>query len=168
MSTRTEAEPAKRFRHAAGRYPTGVTVLTTICDGEPCGMTVNSFASISIDPLLVLVSVNNSSRTYQRIRRSGVFAITVLGIGQQDVAGWFATSARPHGAGAFAGIPWRPAPHSRAPILLDGVSYFDCAVDQVHVAGDHTMVIGAVHAFDVLSDRPPLLFVRNRFTQLPD
>lgn len=165
MSTQTEPDLGIRFRHAASRFPTGVTVLSTVVDGEPYGMTVNSFASISIDPLLVLVSVNNNSRTYEQVERSGVFAVTVLGTGQQQVARWFANSARPTGAGAFADIPWWPAPHSRSPILAEGISYFDCVVDRVHVVGDHTMVIGAVRAFDVLSDRPPLLFVQSRFAQ---
>lgn len=162
MSTQTQ------FRRTAARFPTGVTVLSTVLDGEPHGMTVNSFATISIDPLLVLVSINNNSRTYERITRSGVFAVTVLGSCQQHVARWFADSTRPAGVAAFAGMPWRPAPHSRSPILLEGVSYFDCVVDQMHLAGDHTMVVGAVRAFDVLSDRPPLLFVRSRFTQPSD
>jgi flavin reductase (DIM6/NTAB) family NADH-FMN oxidoreductase RutF len=168
MSTRTEPDLGVRFRHAAGRFPTGVTVLSTVVDGEPHGMTVNSFASISIDPLLVLVSVNTNSRTYERIQRSGVFAVTVLGAGQQQVARWFANAARPPGAASFAGTPWRPAPYSRAPVLAEGISYFDCVVDRVYVAGDHTMVIGAVRAFDVLSDQPPLLFVQRQYAQLPD
>jgi len=168
MNTQTEPDLGMRFRHAAGSFPTGVTVLSTVVDGEPYGMTVNSFASISIDPLLVLASVNSNSRTYKQVERSGMFAVTVLGNGQQQVAQWFANSARPTGAVAFADIPWRPAPHSRSPILAEGISYFDCVVDHVHVVGDHTMVIGAVRVFDVLSDRPPLLFVQSRFAQLPD
>jgi flavin reductase (DIM6/NTAB) family NADH-FMN oxidoreductase RutF len=155
-----------RFRTTAATYPTGVTVLSTVADGQPHGMTVNSFASISIDPLLVLVSVTSDSRTYESIERSGVFAVTVLSEGQRQVAKWFADSKRPVGAESFAGLSWKPAPHSRSPILLDGISYFDCVVDQVHVAGDHTMVVGEVRAFDVLSQRPPLLFVGSRFTEL--
>ncbi|MCP2242616.1 flavin reductase family protein [Lentzea aerocolonigenes] len=155
-----------RFRSTAATFPTGVTVLSTVSDGEPHGMTVNSFASISIDPLLVLVSVNSSSRTYERIVQSGSFAVTVLSDGQQEVARWFANSQRPSGADSFAGVSWKPAPHSRSPVLLDGISYFDCELDQAYTAGDHTMLIGAVRAYDVLSDRPPLLFVRSRFTEL--
>ncbi|MFD7660924.1 flavin reductase family protein [Actinosynnema sp. NPDC059797] len=168
MSTAVEPDLGRRFRHAAGRFPTGVTVLSTVEGGRPCGMTVSSFTSVSLDPLLVLVSLGNGSRTCERIRRSGVFAVTVLADAQQEVARWFAGRARPDGEVAFDGIPWRPAPHSSAPILTDGVSFFDCAVEQVHAAGDHTVVIGAVRAFDVLSDRPPLLFVRSRFGRLTE
>jgi flavin reductase (DIM6/NTAB) family NADH-FMN oxidoreductase RutF len=154
------------FRSTAATFPTGVTVLSTVVDGQPHGMTVNSFVSVSIDPLLVLVSVTSGSRTYERIEQSGVFAVTVLSGDQQQVARWFADSARPSGADAFAGISWKPAPHTRCPILLDGVSYFDCVIDRLHVAGDHTMVIGDVRAHDVLSDRPSLVFVNSRFTEL--
>lgn len=168
MSTRTEPDLGVRFRHAAGRFPTGVTVLSTVLDGEPYGMTVNSFASISLDPLLVLVSLDNNSRTFEQVERSGVFAVTVLGTGQQQVARWFANPGRPPGGYAFAGTPWWPAPCTGSPVLADGISYFDCVVDRSHVAGDHTVVIGAVRTFDVLSDRPPLLFVQRQLTQLPD
>lgn len=154
-----------RFRTTAATFPTGVTVLSTVANGQPYGMTVNAFASISIDPLLVLVSVGRESRTYRRIERAGVFAVTVLSHSQGPVARWFADSSRPRGAGAFAGLAWKPAPHSGSPILLDGISYFDCMVDSMHEAGDHMMIIGAVQDYGVLSDRPPLLFIGSRFTE---
>jgi flavin reductase (DIM6/NTAB) family NADH-FMN oxidoreductase RutF len=153
------------FRSTAATFPTGVTVLSTVVDGQPHGMTVNSFVSVSIDPLLVLVSVTSGSRTCEWIDRSGVFAVTVLSDGQQPEARWFADPGRPSGAEAFAGLSWKSAPYSRSPILLDGVSYFDCVVDRMHVAGDHTVFIGDVRAHDVLSDRRPLLFVGSRFTE---
>jgi flavin reductase (DIM6/NTAB) family NADH-FMN oxidoreductase RutF len=154
------------FRTTVATVPTGVTVVSTVVDGQPHGMTVNSFVSISIDPLLVLVSVHMESRTYQRIARSGAFAVTALSDGQEQVARWFADAVRPSGAEAFAGISWKPAPHTRSPILLDGVSYFDCTVHRMYVAGDHMLVIGDVLAYDLLYDRPPLLFVRSHFTEL--
>ncbi len=168
MSASAHVDQSVRFREVAARLPTGVTVLSTLVDGEPHAMTVNTFTSISLEPLLVLVSVNNSSRSRERIERSGAFAVTVLGAGQQQVAHRFASSSRPVGDAELAGIQWRPAPYSRSPILLDGIGYFDCVVDRIHLAGDHTIVLGEVRAMDVLSDRPPLLFVRSRLTQLPD
>lgn len=167
MSLRTGTGAGLEFRRAAGLFPTGVTVLSTLVDGEPHGMTVNTFASVSLDPLLVLVSLSTSSRTLARVQRSGAFVVTVLGADQRQVARWFADPARPSGAAGFAGVPRRPAPHSGAPVLAEGVAYFDCEVDRAHAAGDHTVVIGAVRTFDVLSDRPPLLFVRSRFAHLP-
>lgn len=164
--TALRSDPGRRFRRAAGCFPTGVTVLTTLVDGQPHGMTVNSFASVSIDPELIQVSVRNDSQTYRHITESGGFAVTVLDARQQDVARWFARSGRPSGAAAFAGIDWMPAPVTGSPILPDGVSYFDCHVDSTHRTGDHTTLVGAVRAFDVLSDGVPLLFVGSKFADL--
>jgi flavin reductase len=155
----------KRFRRATGQFPTGVTILSTVVDGEPHAMTANSFTSVSLRPLLVLVSVSHEARTYDHIRQSGVFAVTVLSAEQQEVARWFAARDRPR---SFAGLGWRPGPHTGSPILLDGISYFDCVVREMHEAGDHTVVIGAVHAFDVMSERAPLIFMRSQFVGPPD
>jgi flavin reductase len=161
-------EEATRFRDAAGRFATGVTVVSTLAGGVPHAMTVNSFMSVSIDPLLVLVSLRNEAWTRRQIRRSGVFAVTMLGADQEGLARWFAHPQRPAGAKAFADVDWRPGPVTGAPVLPDGVGYFDCEVHATHSAGDHALVVGAVVAFDVLSDRPPLLFVRSRIGALLD
>jgi flavin reductase (DIM6/NTAB) family NADH-FMN oxidoreductase RutF len=161
------SDDAARFRDAAGRFATGVTVVSTLSDGVPHAMTVNSFMSVSIDPVLVLVSLRNAAWTGRQIRRSGVFAVTVLGAGQEALARWFAHPQRPAGAKAFADVDWRPGPVTGAPILPDGIGYFDCEMHATHAAGDHALVVGAVAPFGVLSDRPPLLFVRSRIGALP-
>ncbi|MGX6607627.1 flavin reductase family protein [Micromonosporaceae bacterium Da 78-11] len=152
-----------QFRRAAGRFPTGVAVVGTLADAEPHAMTVNSFVTVSLDPLLVLVSVELTCRTYQRIRSGSGFAVTVLSAAQQDIAGWFASRRRGVGAAAFAGIDWHPAPCSAAPVLKGGISYFDCTVAEIRIAGDHALVIGAVEAFDILSDEPPLMFLDSSY-----
>lgn len=165
----SDREPAnERFRRTAGRFPTGVTLLTTVTDGQPHGLTVNAFTTVSLAPLLVLASLRTGSRTYHHVRRSGVFAVTVLGAHQERVARLFADPNRPEGAKAFQGIPWRAAPHTGCPILSDGLGYFDCAVERSCPAGDHTVLIGAVRAFDLLNDRTPLLFVRSEFGGLSE
>jgi flavin reductase len=157
----------KRFRRAAARFPTGVAVVSTVTDAEPHAMTVNSFVTVSLDPLYVLVSLSLTCRTYERIRSSGVFAVTVLGADQQHAAEWFASSRRGTGLSAFAGVDWRPAPHTSAPILVQGVSYFDCVVAETRIVGDHAVVIGAVRDFDILSDSPALMFADSRYAAGP-
>jgi flavin reductase (DIM6/NTAB) family NADH-FMN oxidoreductase RutF len=156
------------FRHAASQFSTGVTVLSTLWGNEPHGMTVNAFASVSIRPLSVLAVVSNRSRTYQRVRRSGVFAVTVLCADQAELASWFAHPDRPSGASSFSDISWNPAPHTGCPVIVGGLSYFDCVVAQSHAVGDHVVLIGRVHAFDVLAESPPLLFVRSGFADLAE
>jgi flavin reductase (DIM6/NTAB) family NADH-FMN oxidoreductase RutF len=156
-------DAAERFRRVAGTFPTGVTVLGTVAGGQPYGMTVNAFTSLSLEPLLVLAAVNGASRTYQRVRASGAFAVTVLGADQLALARWFADPDRPAGLASFAGVAWRRGPGTGSPVLMGGLSYFDCAVERVDRAGDHILLIGRVRDFDVLSERPPLLFIHGRF-----
>lgn len=157
--------PGRRFRRTAGRFPTGVTVVTTLDQGRPHGTTVNSFTTVSMDPCLVLVALGHRSRLHDKILASSSFTVSVLSDTQEDDARWFADPARPAGADAFTGRPWRPAPHSGAPILLDGVAYFDCAVQEARRAGDHTLLVGRVETFGVLCDRPALTFADSAFTR---
>ncbi|MEV3987628.1 flavin reductase family protein [Streptomyces sp. NPDC049837] len=155
------------FRRTAGRFPTGVTVVSGIDGGRPHGTTVNAFATVSLDPLVIMVALGQRSRLRSRIVRSGAFAVSLLSARQTSDARWFADPARPDGEDAFAGRPWKPGPHSGAPVLLDAVGYFDCSVRATHSAGDHTVVLGDVEAFDVLSDEPPLLFHDSRLLPGP-
>ncbi|MFD3927200.1 flavin reductase family protein [Streptomyces sp. NPDC058614] len=151
------------FRTAAGRFPTGVTVLTTLADGEPFGMTANAFMSLSLDPLLVAVGLGTRSRAHGYVRGSGRFAVTVLSDRQTGTARRFADPARPVGADAFAADDWKRGPATGCPVLLDGVGYFDCTVHSVHTAGDHTLVVGRVDDFGPLAGVRPLVFVDSAF-----
>ena len=79
------------FRKAMGFFPTGVTIITVACDdGTMHGVTVNSFSSVSLDPMLVLVCINGTSRAVDLIEGAGAFIVNVLSAGQQDVSRWFA------------------------------------------------------------------------------
>ncbi|MFJ6793783.1 flavin reductase family protein [Streptomyces sp. NPDC091268] len=156
--------PGRRFRRTAGRFPTGVTVVTTLDEGRPHGTTVNSFTTVSVDPCLVLVALGHRSRLHDKILSSTSFAVSVLSDTQERDARWFADPARPAGAEAFTGRPWRAAPYSGAPILLEGVAYFDCAVEEARRAGDHTLLVGRVETFGVLRDGPALTFADSAFT----
>ncbi|MET9323426.1 flavin reductase family protein [Streptomyces sp. NPDC003038] len=157
------ATARRRFRRTAGRFATGVTVVTTHADGQPHGTTVNSFTTVSMDPFMVMVSLGRGSRLHDRILDSWTFCVSVLAADQEADATWFADRSRPSGAEAFADRPWRAAPRSGAPILLDGVAYFDCTVADARPAGDHTLLLGRVESFAVLSDRPALVFADSRF-----
>jgi flavin reductase (DIM6/NTAB) family NADH-FMN oxidoreductase RutF len=154
----------RAFRDVAGRFATGVTVATSHVDDVPSAMTVNAFTTVSLDPMLILVCLHNSSRLVTAIRQSGVYAVSVLAYDQERVARWFATRERPVGAAAFGGISTRPAPTTGSLVLLDALAYFDCVVEDMHTSGDHTVVIGRVASFGEL--RPsaaPLMFVGGRF-----
>src|SRR5579871_6122320 len=105
MTIDSRAAPAvdvSAFRKAMGSFPTGVTIVTVACDdGTMHGMTVNSFSSVSLDPMLVLVCLDETSRVLGLIQRAGAFVVNVLSAGQRDVSHWFANRHRPAGPAMF-------------------------------------------------------------------
>ena len=140
------------FRRAMGSFPTGVTVVTVASDDGMHGITVNSFSSVSLDPMLVLVCLNEASRAVGLIERAGAFVVNVLSAEQQDVSRWFANQYRPAGSTMFDGVPFEPG-ITGCPVLVDATASFECRLRQSHPAGDHLIVIGEVIA---LIHRPQL------------
>jgi flavin reductase (DIM6/NTAB) family NADH-FMN oxidoreductase RutF len=146
------------FREAMGSFPTGVTVVTVACDdGNLHGMTVNSFSSVSLDPMLVLVCLDETSRGLGLIERARAFVVNVLSAGQQDVSRWFANLHRPAGSTMFDGVPCEPGV-TGGPILVEAVASFDCRLRQSHRAGDHLIVLGEVVALVHRPQLDPLIF----------
>jgi flavin reductase (DIM6/NTAB) family NADH-FMN oxidoreductase RutF len=146
------------FREAMGSFPTGVTVVTVACDdGNLHGMTVNSFSSVSLDPMLVLVCLDETSRGLGLIERAGAFVVNVLSAGQQDVSRWFANRHRPAGSTMFDGVPFEPGV-TGGPILVEAAASFDCRLRQSHRAGDHLIVLGEVVALVHRPQLNPLIF----------
>jgi len=141
------------FRRAMGSFPTGVTVVTVASDDSNMhGITVNSFSSVSLDPMLVLVCLNETSPAVSLIARAGAFVVNVLSAGQQDVSRWFANRFRPAGSAMFDGVPFEPG-ITGCPVLVDATASFECRLRQSHPAGDHLIVLGEVIA---LIHRPQL------------
>jgi 3-hydroxy-9,10-secoandrosta-1,3,5(10)-triene-9,17-dione monooxygenase reductase component len=150
---------AEGFRHVLGHFCTGVTVITTAVEGQPAGFACQAFAALSLTPPLVLFCPGRSSTTWPLIARAGYFCANVLAAGQQELASRFGMS----GADKFAGVSWSPSP-TGAPVLAGALTWMECAVDTVHEAGDHYLVVGRVTGLgDIEKDRP-LLFYRSRYT----
>ncbi|MEM9532814.1 MAG: flavin reductase family protein, partial [Pseudomonadota bacterium] len=119
------------FRRAAGQFVTGVTIVTTRLDGAPRGMTANSFASVSLDPPLILWNVGKASDSYQAFTQCDAFAVHVLSRQQEQLARLFAT----RGADRFAGLDFR-AGLNGIPLLNDCLTVFECRVAHHHAGGD--------------------------------
>jgi flavin reductase (DIM6/NTAB) family NADH-FMN oxidoreductase RutF len=150
------------YRQVLGHFSTGVTVITSLDGTEPVGMAVGSFASLSLEPPLVLFCAAHSSSTWPRIKESGRFCVNILGEDQEDVCRTLATK----GPDKFAGLGWK---HSAlgSPIIDGVLAFIDCEITDVVVEGDHDVVIGHVRALDVLHEGGPLVFFRSgygRFT----
>lgn len=151
----------KAFRHCLAQFATGVTIVTSAPEGEPHGMTVNSFSSVSLEPPLILWSIRRDSAFLPRIKAAGRFAVNVLSNRQQALAQAFAS----RDSDKFTRVSWRRAP-SGSPMLEGIVAWFDCRIEALYDGGDHLIVLGYVEAFDKLGGSP-LLFAGGRFESLP-
>jgi flavin reductase (DIM6/NTAB) family NADH-FMN oxidoreductase RutF len=133
------------FRQAAGRFASGVTVVTTRAAEGAYGMTVSSFASLSLNPLLVTVSISQSSQLLEFVRSVEAFAVSVLANDQQLVARYFATSGRRPEPAGFSAVP-TIAYETGAPIIEGCLSWFDCVLENILPGGDHEILVGRVAA----------------------
>ncbi|MFA9429802.1 flavin reductase family protein [Egicoccus sp. AB-alg2] len=153
------------FRAVLGRFATGVSVMTTVADGVPHGMTANAVSSVSLHPHLVLVCVERATVMSQRVRTSGVFALSFLAADQAALSAWFADPDRPSDARQFADVPCRTEA-SGAPVLERNVAWLDCRVHAIHEAGDHDVVIGEVLDLGVGGLDDPLLYYASAYRRL--
>jgi flavin reductase (DIM6/NTAB) family NADH-FMN oxidoreductase RutF len=146
------------FRNALGTYATGVTIITAATvDGKPYGLTCNSFASVSLNPPLVLWSLLIYSQGMSVFQNASHFAVNVLGASQQALATKFANSS----VDRFAGVAWTPG-LGNAPILADSVANFQCRAVNRYYGGDHVIFLGAVEAY-AYNRQEPLLFARGGY-----
>jgi flavin reductase (DIM6/NTAB) family NADH-FMN oxidoreductase RutF len=154
------------FRRAMGSFPTGVTIVTVASDDSNMhGITVSSFSSVSLDPMLVLVCLNETSRGISLIERAGAFVVNVLSAGQQDVSRWFANRYRPVDSTMFDGVPFEPGV-TGCPVLVDATASFECRLRQSHRAGDHLIMLGEVIALIHRPQLEPLIFHAGSYKSL--
>lgn len=139
------------FRAALGRFATGVTVVTCMSDRGPLGMTVNSFASVSLDPPLVLWSPAKSSSRHAAFVTAEHFVVHVLGVEQQEICRQFARDGL-----NFEGLTVTECAGG-APLIEGCLAHFECSRHATHDAGDHTIVVGRVEAA-AAKDGQPLVF----------
>jgi flavin reductase len=156
----------EEYRSTLGLFATGVTIVTTCHEDMLHGMTANAFASVSIDPFLVLVCVDREAGLHSLLPETGTFAVTVLSAEQQQESIWFASPDRHEGPDQFTDVDWKPAPVSGCPILTRGVAYLDCRVTEVHAGGDHSIFLGEVVDLGTLDGRDPLLFFGGGYRSL--
>jgi flavin reductase (DIM6/NTAB) family NADH-FMN oxidoreductase RutF len=156
----------KTFRRALGCFATGITVVTAAAHdgGEPFGVTVNSFASVSLDPPLVLFCLMRTSRLYENVVAARSFAINILSEDQGPLSMHFASSSSQR---RWVGVAARFL-EGGTPILEGCLAHFHCTTETIHEAGDHIIVIGRVQSLEWQTDGQPLLYVRGRYGRLAD
>lgn len=143
----------KDFRRACGRFPTGVTVTTMMgAGGQPCGITVSSFTSVSLSPPLVLVCIDHRSPITQCLEIGQHFGINVLSDRQEEISSRFSRKWEER----FVDVKWRPGT-TGVPLLADVPVALECVITQMVSAGDHWIVIGrALHT--MINEGPPLAY----------
>jgi flavin reductase (DIM6/NTAB) family NADH-FMN oxidoreductase RutF len=153
------------FRKAMGCFATGVTIITLDLDGEVHGMTANAFASVSLDPLLVLVCVDHKTRTHAHLHAKKRFGINVLSESQRAISEYYARPERTHEhAEEEAGARFDRAKHG-TPILHGALAYLECLLHSAQEAGDHTIFIAEVEDV-VVREGEPLLFFRAKYRKV--
>lgn len=152
------------MRKAAGQFLTGVTVVTTLDrDGNPAGLTANSFTSVSLHPPLVLVSVAKDANTIEAFEAGNGFVVHVLGADQEDVARRFSSK----GVDRFAETDWHPGLDG-LPVIHGAVSVFECRNAQTYEGGDHLLFIGRVERLTYEEGEAPTLgYFRGRYVTSP-
>jgi flavin reductase len=148
-----------------GRFATGVTVVAARHGPLLAGMTANAVASISLDPPLLMASINRSSETHVAIVGSHSFAVSVLGEHQQPIAECFALPTTAGKLQRFCDAPWHEA-ETGSPILDGAIAFFDCRLHESHAAGTHTLFIGEIVAAGYEEAGQPLLWFGSRYRRI--
>jgi flavin reductase (DIM6/NTAB) family NADH-FMN oxidoreductase RutF len=153
------------FRQALGCFATGVTVITVDFEGQVQGMTANAFASVSLDPPLVLVCVDHRARTHAHLHAKKRFGVNVLAEDQQNISEYYARAAQDHGhAERDAGARFDRTAHG-TPVLNGALAYLECRLHTAQDAGDHTIFIAEVEEV-VVRDGDPLLYYRAQYRNI--
>ena len=145
----------EEYKAAGSRFASGVTIITVAHDGEVHGMTASSFTTVSLDPPLILVSLERDSTTRKMVVEAETFAVNILSREQESIARSFAQS----GSKSFEGIPHRIGP-SGAPVLEGALASLGCCTTEVVEAGDHDLFIAEVTSCESRDGEPLLYFDR--------
>ena len=150
----------QHYRDVLGRFATGVTIVAATTPDGHVGLAVSSFASVSLDPPLVLFCVTRASRSWASIERAGTFGVSILRDDQEQVSRRFAGPGRDR----FDGVAIADS-ELGVPLIGQALAHVECTIEAVHPAGDHYVVIGRVARMDA-TDGLPLLYFRGAYETL--
>src|SRR5947209_10053965 len=150
---------ALSYRKALGHFTSGVTVITTAINGTVHGMTANAFCSVSLNPALVLISIDKKTAMHELLAHSGFYGVSVLGQNQEAYSRHFAGQPQTNLPVLFT---WR----KNCPLLQGALAQLVCRVTDTHTAGDHTLYIGQVEYLSYSDEHAPLLFYSGKYKEL--
>jgi len=152
------------FRRVLGSWLSGVSIVSSMADDQPFGLTCSAICSVSVTPPLLLACINSSSATLATIVGAGAFAVSVLDTDSRAISEMFAR----RGHQQFADISWHRGYRTGMPVLAAALAYAECTVHHVSEAGDHTIVLGKVIDGAADHTRDPLGYWRTNYLHLPD
>lgn len=162
FSTFRNGSDTLTLRKALGKFATGVTIVTSLCENQkPQGLTINSFTSVSLDPPLVLICLSKEGGTLRHILNFGKFVINILGASQSDISKTFAT----HNIDRFANTKWH-AGENACPLIDGAIANFECDVFNAHSEGDHRIIIGKVTKACFENKNNPLLYYSGGYKEI--
>ncbi|MDA0782207.1 MAG: flavin reductase family protein [Rickettsiales bacterium] len=152
------------FRNCMGRFATGVTVVTTKLNNDlPCGMTVNSFTSLSLEPPLVLFNVDKNAHNHDNFANCTKFTVNILSERQSDISQKFACPST---------IKWQDIDYTdysnNTPKINGCIAYIACDTEQIYKGGDHSIIIGRVTDMDIESKENPLIYFKGKYSKIGD
>jgi flavin reductase (DIM6/NTAB) family NADH-FMN oxidoreductase RutF len=156
------------FRQVLGRFATGVTVITVCKDDVKRGMTANAFTSVSLNPPLILVSIDKKADTHGLMMECEAFCVNILPEHRREWSDWWAGKA-PKDVDQFANMPYSTKA-TGSPVLDECLGYIDCKVWARYEGGDHTLFVGEVQEASISSDAnlKPLLFFASKYRKIAD
>lgn len=161
------APTADAFRDVMSRFATGVTVMTTLADDGPHGMTANAVSSVSLDPLLVLVCVERDTSMCELVAETGTFGLSILAQAQEELSNRFADPSRPSGTEQFDDIT-TVAATTGAPLFPGALAWVDCRLWATYDGGDHLIIVGEVVDLRLGGgDQDALVYFRGAYTRAP-
>ena len=153
----------RSYRKALSQFPTGVTIMTALLsDGRPVGMTVNSFASVSLSPPVILWSIARSTPSYAVFANAKSFVVNFLAEDQKHLSNKFSRPSEDK----FADVAWTPGLNG-VPVLAGCVAHIECTLRERHAVGDHDILLGNVARF-AWDDKPPLAFALSDYKRLAE
>ena len=154
------------FRKVMGHFVTGITVVTTLQDGRPRGITVNALTSVSLEPPLVVVALDRRRFITPSVHETGRYAVNVLSEDQQALSDCFAGAAVEPSRDDFCGAAWTPGP-TGLPLLDGAIATLECTVTETFQAGDHELVVARVDSLGNAEPHPmPLLYYRRQYLRI--
>jgi len=157
------SQDSRAFRDALGHFATGVAIVTAAGEGGAMGLTINSFASVSLKPPLILWSLDKASDRFAPLMKASHFAVNMLAGDARDLAQRLARK----GQAGLDGAKVRAGAHG-VPLLEDAIAHFECSVEHRYEGGDHIIFVGRVLAFDHRSHGDPLIYYRGRYRALSE